>query len=119
MPIRSHRDLLVWQKAMDVVEGVYHLSETLPRTETYRLVDQMCRAAVSIPANIAEGYGRGTSGDYSRFLAIARGSASETEIHLMLAIRLGYLTQQQAEGVMELLTEVSKMLTTLRSRIRD
>lgn len=117
MQIESHRDLVVWQKAMDLAVLVYQLSEKLPSRETYRLVAQMTRSASSVAANIAEGHARGTRRDYSQFLAIAKGSLMETETFVMLAVRLGYTTQAEAQQVLGLITEISKMLTVLRSRL--
>jgi four helix bundle protein len=115
--VRSHRELVVWQKGMDLVVEVYRVSSRFPREEVYRLTSQITRAAVSVPANIAEGYGRGQRRDYARFLAIARGSLLETETLLMLAVRLGYLSAEEAQGVLSLVTEVSKMLTRLHRRL--
>jgi four helix bundle protein len=78
MDIASHRDLIVWQKSMDMVQSVYQLSSTFPKHELYGLTSQLRRAAVSAPANIAEGHGRGTRRDYANFIAIAKGSILET-----------------------------------------
>lgn len=80
--IGSHRDLIVWQKAMDLVVEVYRLSQAFPKTETYRLVAQVTRAAASVPANIAEGNARGSGREYAHFLGIAKGSLMETETFL-------------------------------------
>ena len=85
----SHRDLVVWHKAMDVAVHVYRLTDRFPRNEMYRLTSQLTRAAASVPANIAEGNGRGSRRDYAHFLSIAKGSLNETETFLFLAIRLG------------------------------
>ena len=119
MKIESHRDLLVWQKAMDLAVETYKLTSNFPPSETYRLVSQITRAVASVPANIAEGSGRATRRDYANFLAIARGSLRGTETLLILAIRLKYLGQEQAQHTLNLLTEVSKMLTSLRSRLAE
>jgi four helix bundle protein len=94
--IGSHRDLLVWQKAMDLTVEVYRLSQRFPREEIYRLTSQVTRAAASVPANIAEGHARATSRDYANFVAIAKGSLMETETFVMLAVRLGYLSEEMA-----------------------
>jgi len=115
--IDSHRDLTVWQKAMDLAVRTYRLTSKFPSNETYRLVSQVTRAAASVPANIAEGYARATKKDYANFLAIAKGSLMETETFMMLAVRLGYLTHTEATGALGHITEVSKMLTVLRSRL--
>jgi len=115
--INSHRDLTVWQKAMDLAVQTYRRTSKFPSNETYRLVSQATQAAASVPTNIAEGYARATKKDYANFLAIAKGSLMETETFLMLAIRLGYLTHTEATGALGLITEVSKMLTVLRTRL--
>ncbi len=115
--IQSHRDLVVWRKAMDLVVLVIQVAAGFPRTEMYRLVAQLTRAAASVPANIAEGHARGTAKDYANFLAIAKGSLMKTETFLMLAVRLNYLTDREAKPALELVGEISKMLTSLRSRI--
>ncbi|YAF93842.1 MAG: four helix bundle protein [Nodularia sp. CChRGM 3473] len=117
MKIESHRDLIVWQKSMDMVVHIYQLTTNFPTTETYRITSQVTRAAVSIPANIAEGHARGSKNDYAHFLAISKGSLMETETFLMLALRLNYLTPVQANPTLSLITEISKMLTSLRHRI--
>lgn len=117
MAIQSHRDLIVWQKAMDLVVQVYRLCEQFPKSESYRLTDQISRSVVSVPANIAEGYAREAPKDYARFLAIARGSLVETETYIMLAVRLGYLGEEQSASALAQVTEVGKMLTALRRRV--
>lgn len=115
--IESHRELLVWQKAMDMAVAIYELSAKFPVKETYRLVTQVTRSATSVPANIAEGKGRATQRDYAHFVAIARGSLMETETYVMLSIRLGYVGQVEAKPLLDLITEISKMLTVLRMRL--
>jgi len=115
--VQSHRDLIVWQKAMDLVVEVYRVSGMFPTSERWRLVDQISRAVVSVPGNIAEGQGRGTAKDFAQFLAIARGSLNETETYLLLAVRLGYLTTEKIAPALSLLTEVSKMLGSLRAKV--
>jgi four helix bundle protein len=115
--VESHRDLIVWQKAMDMVVDVYRLAESFPKSETYRLIAQLTRAAASVPASIAEGNARATTKEYAHFLSISKGSLMETETFLLLAVRLGYITPDQARRALGLITEVSKMLTVLRSRL--
>jgi len=116
--VQSHRDLIVWQKAMDLVVRVYELSAAFPKIETYRLTNQITRAVASVPANIAEGHARGSPKDFAHFLAIAKGSLMETETFLTLAVRLKYLQHEQARASFGLITEISKMLTVLRSRLK-
>lgn len=117
--IQSHRDLLVWQKAMDLAVLVYELSAKFRPKETYRLVSQITRGASSVAANIAEGHARGTRPDYCHFLSAAKGSLMETETFVTLSVRLGYVTQAEAQRVLDLITEISKMLTALRSRLME
>jgi len=88
---RSHRDLVAWQVAIDLVEGVYRLTEGFPSEERFGLATQLRRAAVSVPSNIAEGAGRIGEKEFVRFLGIARGSLSEVETQLHIARRLGYI----------------------------
>lgn len=90
-PIKSHRDLIVWQKSMDLVVSVYKATETYPKSETYGLASQTRRAATSIPANVAEGQGRRLPKEFLCFLANARGSLWELDTHLESATRLGFL----------------------------
>lgn len=115
----SHKDLLVWQKSMDLAVMVYGLTLKFPKEEMYRLVAQVTRAIASVPANIAEGYARATRKDYGHFLAIAKGSLMESETFLMLAVRLGYVGKTDAGPALELITEVSKMLTAIRRRLLE
>jgi four helix bundle protein len=117
--IESHRDLDVWQAGMDMVERVYDLAKTLPDFERYGLVSQMTRAAVSVPANIAEGHARGTRRDYANFVSIARGSLMETETYVLLAVRLGFATREAAKNLLALISRINKMLTALRNRLAN
>jgi len=116
--IQSHRDLLVWQKSMDLVEAIYRITQKLPSHEQFGLISQLRRAAVSIPSNIAEGYGRQSSGNYRQFLSVSRGSLLEVETQIELCLRLGYLTQTDTASIFAAITELSKMLTSLISKIK-
>lgn len=115
--IESHRDLVVWQKAMDLAVNVYKLCSSFPPDERFRLTSQITRAASSVPANIAEGHARATRKDYANFLAIAKGSLMEAETFLTLAVRLQYLSNAQAARAQQLITEISKMITAIRSKL--
>jgi len=115
--VQSHRDLVVWQKAMDLAVAVYRHANRFPREESYRLTSQITRAVASVPANIAEGNGRGTAREYAHFLSIAKGSLMEVETFLLLAVRLDYLTEPAVHATLALIIEISKMLTTLRAKI--
>ncbi|MEX0911936.1 MAG: four helix bundle protein [Gemmatimonadota bacterium] len=115
---RSHRELVVWRKSMDLAEDVHRLIRRFPADERYRLSDQIARAVVSVPANIAEGCGRGSDRDFARFLSIAKGSVVETETLLILATRVGYLRDDELSALSERTSEISKMLTSLRRHLR-
>jgi four helix bundle protein len=107
-----YKKLVVWQKAMQFVQCVYALVERLPANERFALSDQLRRAAVSIPSNIAEGSGRAGDRDYAHFLSIARGSLYETMTQLELAVNLGYI-QYPGDEIESLACELSKMLTAM------
>jgi len=113
MALKSYRDLEVWQKAMDLVVEVYRLTKHFPPDERFGLTSQIQRASVSIPANIAEGYGRTHRGDYLHHLSVARGSLLEVETHLTLAVRLKYIKREDAAPTWRLGQEVGKMLRKL------
>ena len=114
-----YKDLTVWQKAMDLTTEIYRLTQKLPKEELYGLTNQLRRAAVSIPSNIAEGNGRASTGDYVRFLIMARGSNAEVETQLLLSVRLDYLTQSDIEETLSLNDEIGKMLTAMIKKLRD
>jgi four helix bundle protein len=101
MPVRSYRDLIAWQKAMDFVVEVYRVTQCFPREEQYGITSQLRRAVVSVPSNIAEGQGRQTTGEFRQFLGHARGSLLEIETQILLSERLHYLEHQAANGLLE------------------
>jgi len=113
MALTSYRDLDVWQIGMDLVESTYRLSAQLPDEEKYGLKSQVQRAAVSVPANIAEGYGRLHRGDYIRHLSIARGSLMELETLVTLTVRLGFVRRDEATVLWDQAQSVGKMLRRL------
>lgn len=117
MKVKQYRELIVWQKAMELAEEVYRLVHLLPKTETYALSDQMRRAVVSIPSNIAEGQSRSSTKEFTNFLSIAKGSNAELETQIELGIRLGFFQPQQAETALSLAGEVGRMLTALVSKL--
>src|SRR5919199_3963951 len=112
--IRSYRDLIVWQKAIALMAESYRCSRSLPADERFGLVAQIRRAAVSVPANIAEGHGRHHRDDYRQFLSIARGSLMELETHLIICETLGFIPAQQLSSARVLATEVGRMLSVLQ-----
>ncbi|MCL2797193.1 MAG: four helix bundle protein [Firmicutes bacterium] len=113
MEIKNYRDLIVWQKSMDLAEEIYILLKKLPKEEMYALANQMRRAAVSIPSNIAEGHTRKSTKEYGYFLSIAQGSKAELETQLQLCNRFRYLSEEETTMAFALLSEISKMITTL------
>ncbi|CAN5811683.1 four helix bundle protein [soil metagenome] len=111
--IKSHRDLIVWQKAMDLTVLSYYLTKNFPKEEIYGLTSQIRRAASSIPANIAEGQGRRSSKEFQQFLANSRGSLLELDTHLELSFRVGYINKNQHNDLKEKISEVGRMLNGL------
>lgn len=110
-----YKELIVWQKSMEFVDWVYAMLKTFPREENYRLCDQLARAVVSIPSNIAEGNGRNSKSDFARFLSNARGSLYETMTQLEIAKRQGYINDlTQAE---EYANSIRKMLNSLITKL--
>ena len=116
--INSYQDLNVWQKSMELARVVYGLVKFLPREEVYGLSDQMRRAVVSIPSNIAEGYYRNSTRDYIRFLSIAKGSLGEIETQLFLCNNFGYLKNEQITPALTKCDEIGKMLTVLINNLQ-
>ncbi len=117
MPVRNCRDLIVWQKAMDLVERVYIETRRFPREELYGLTSQLRRAVVSIPSNIAEGQGRRTNTDFLQFLAIAKGSLQESETQILIAERLHYLQKNSVDRLISLCTEENRLLHGLMNAV--
>lgn len=115
--IESYRNLLVWQHGIDVVESVYRHTQTYPREEAFGLTAQTRRAATSIPANIAEGYGRQTRAAYANFLRIAQGSLKELETHLIIAHRVGIGRSETTEAILAQTDELGRMLQVLIKKI--
>ena len=109
-----YRRAIVWQKAMEAALEVYRLAPRLPREETYGMRSQITRAAVSVPANVAEGWARESVNDKAQFLAIAQGSLAETETLLTLCEELGWFPKTETKTLRSLLDEVSRILTTMR-----
>jgi len=117
--LQNHKELIAWQKAMDLVVEVYKLVKLLPKEETYALSDQMRRAVVSIPSNIAEGFGRNSTREYIQFLSIARGSCFELETQLQVCVRIKYLPEENLKISFGFLDEITKMLNTLISKLKS
>jgi len=115
--IKSYKDLMIWQRSIDLVELIYRITEDFPAKENFGLISQMRRAVISIPSNIAEGYGRQSTGSYSQFLSIARGSLFELETQIEICIRLKYFQKAESEKLLAVVTEISKMLSSLISKL--
>lgn len=116
--MQSHKDLNVWKLAMDLAVDIYKVTRDYPRDELFAMVSQMRRAVTSISFNIAEGYGRGTSQETLRFLYIASGSASELDTQIILSERLGYISKNQTELLLEKITTVRKMISSLIASLK-
>lgn len=118
MKSSNYKELKVWQKAMDLTVEVYKIVKLLPKEETYALSDQMRRAVVSIPSNIAEGQGRNSDKEFIQFLSIARGSLWELETQIEICLRIGYIDQSLATNIYNLIEEISKMLNALSNSLK-
>lgn len=116
--MKDFKELKVWSKAHELTVSIYGLTRSFPRDEIYGLTSQVRRSAASVGANIAEGCGRHSDGEMARFLQIARGSASETEYHLLLAKDLGFLSEGDFHKTEQRVVEVQRMLTALVQRVQ-
>lgn len=117
MAVRNYCELIAWQKSMDFVESVYRATHRFPREETYGLTGQIRRAVVSIPSNIAEEQGRQTTRDFLRFLSIAHGSLREVETQILIAERLEYLDQTNSESLLEMASEIGRLINGLSNSL--
>jgi four helix bundle protein len=117
MPTVKYSDLIAWQKAMDLVVEAYLATEGFPQRETFGLTNQMRRAAVSLPSNIAEGQGRGSGKEFAHFLRIARGSLQELETQVLLAHRLRFLAAEVKDRLLAATCELSRILAGLIASI--
>src|SRR5437016_837209 len=114
---QSYRDLIVWQKAMALAKLVYRATDKYPKEERFGLVQQMRRAAVSVPSNIAEGQARRTTGEFVQFISHAEGSLAELDTQLLLSIELEFVTRETVSTPLGLVGEVRKMLNSLRRKL--
>ena len=108
MPVRSYRDLVAWQKAMELMVSVYTCTQTFPKVETYGLISQMRRAAVSVPSNNAEGHARISTGEFRQFLSHALGSLVEIETQILIGERLSYIDAEKSNELLARTTELGK-----------
>ncbi len=119
LEINDFKDLKIWKKGIDIAEKCYFLTKVFPKDELYGMVQQIRRAAASIPANIAEGYGRRSTAEYIRFLNIAQGSINELETHIILAERVGLCKTNDRELIISLLREETRMIITLIKKLEQ
>lgn len=117
--IKSYKELIVWQKSIQLVKEIFILTNKFPKAELYGIVSQMRKAAVSIPSNIAEGYGRRSTKSYAQFYAIAYGSALELETQIIIAKELNMASKENFRTADNLLVEVSKMLNSMITKMRQ
>ncbi|MBW3632925.1 MAG: four helix bundle protein [Chloroflexi bacterium] len=117
MAVQSFRDLRVWQAGVELVVGVYELTQMFPKSEVYGLSSQLQRAAVSVPANIAEGHTRSSLKEYLHFLSIARSSLAEIETYLELVQRLSYTTPERTQPLLDLTISIHRQLIALRNSL--
>ena len=117
--MQTYRDLIVWQKSMSIVMMLYNETKSFPKEEIFGLTSQIRRSVVSIPSNIAEGYGRNSTRDYIRYLQIASGSLYEFQTQLAISFHLGYLGKEKYDEINFLSTEIEKMLSSLISKVKN
>ena len=116
---KNYRELIAWQKAIDLVEMVYAVGRSFPHEEIYGLTSQIRRAAVSIPSNIAEGEGRNSGKEFARFLSIAHGSLREMETQLIIAERLHYIAAGKLQPIIEQCNEVGRLINGLIRHLKS
>lgn len=109
----NYQELIVWQKSMDLADEIYKIAKMLPKEEIHGLSDQLRRASISVPSNIAEGHGRGSDKEFVKFLTISRGSIQEVETQILLCVRINLIPESVAENVISLISEIRKMLNSL------
>jgi four helix bundle protein len=117
--LRDYKELNVWRKAVELATDTYKLTKGFPETEKYRMTSQIGRAGTSVPANIAEGWGRGSTKEYIQHLTIARGSLLELETHLIVSRNLNYMSEGQFEEFEKPLQDIGKMLNRLIASLRS
>jgi four helix bundle protein len=116
--IRDYKDLVVWQKGMQLAKEVYQLTQSFPAEEKFGLVSQMRRAVVSVPSNVAEGQARNTTGEFVQFVSHAEGSLAELDTQIRLSIELGFCREATVKSIQELIIEEQKMLKSLRRSLK-
>jgi four helix bundle protein len=117
MAVSDYKDLIAWQRAMDLVVEIYELTRCFPTDERFGLTNQLRRAAVSVPSNIAEGQGRGITRDFQHFIGISNGSRQEVETQVLLALRLGFAGEHEVEGLLQRIEELGRILSGLKASV--
>ena len=115
--IKSYRDLLIWQKGIVLVKDIYEITKKFPKYERFILINQILRAAISIPSNIAEGQARHYSKEFRQFLYMALGSLAELDTQLTIAVELKYITNENLNGIGEKIVELRKMIMGILSKL--
>jgi len=115
--VQSYRDLIVWQKSIELVKNVYRLMRKFPKFETYGLADQLRRSSVSVPSNIAEGQARQHTGEFRQFLYVSLGSIAEVDTQIIIAEQLNYISEEEAKEIQLLIIEIQKMLRALIAKL--
>jgi four helix bundle protein len=117
--LKNYRELKVWQKSFELCKSIYKITKKFPRKEQYSLTSQIRKSAISIPSNIAEGYGRGTTKEYIHFLYIAYGSICELETQILLSKDFGYISEEDKNDLLEKVKEVERMLHALIKSLKN
>jgi four helix bundle protein len=117
--VQSYRDLVAWNKAMELVTEIYRVTQKFPKEELFGLTSQIRRAAISIPSNIAEGKGRLSKGEFRQFLGNARGSLAELETQILIAQNLNYLDEAEGNRLLAMVEEAGKVLNGLLSAVKN
>ena len=117
MQIKNYKDLNIWKRSIGVVEDIYKITKNIPKGETYGLTSQLRRSAVSIPSNIAEGFAKFSNKEYKQFLYISLGSCAELSTQIIIALRLGYFENKEADKLLNEIDEISKMTMSLIKKL--
>lgn len=117
MKIKDYKDLQIWQKGIEIVDKIYNITDSFPKSELYGLTSQMKKASISIPSNIAEGFARNHYKEYKQFLSIALGSCAELDTQLIIANRRGYIKNNDLEVLADQINHESRMISSLINKL--
>jgi len=117
--MKTYRELIVWQKSMDLVTSIYQVSKLFPNEENFGLTSQLRRSAISVPSNISEGYGRNSLNDYIRFLNISVGSLYEAQTQIEIAFNLKYIEKEQFKSIYDSTREIERMMSSLIKKLKE